>query len=522
MGQDKHIASRTFIPALLLVGAASLVEAAPPAQFVAKMYTEALGRAPDQDGWMGNLDFIAANGCSQATLKAAGKAFYVSGEYKNLGYDNAAKLLTAYRGVLSREPDAVGYASWLAALDNGTAFEIAIDGLFDSPEFQGKVAAICSGAPYGFGNSPAINLPVSSSGGPSVFIGGTGAQLQALLNAATPGSAVLLAQKAVVRLTAPLVIPVGVTLTTVGSPLPNQYARMGRIVRDPGTAGRFAQGAVEFRSGAALSHVWVDGQRSPHGGGAGVSDAINVFVPLGGSGMSVVNTRLSDTLGWTNLQALGSGEGQSCGGLLVASNLVTAYATSHPEGRADGLSSACENTTFEFNQIVDTTDVGIVVFRAGTGAAAQHSQVRFNTIVNAGNSLFAAIVADPIFLPVGIQDFMGMAVHDNTLWTGPLAHFDIGLGVGSRPWFGDIANRGTGASFVNNTTGPNLRVFTRANSAIVVSGMMNAQVANNLRVELVDTNSCPLVFVGASVSAGWASGNIQPYTDVDFPACISH
>jgi hypothetical protein len=39
---------------LLALGALSVpAQAAVPHQFIAKMYTEALGRAPDQTGWQG-------------------------------------------------------------------------------------------------------------------------------------------------------------------------------------------------------------------------------------------------------------------------------------------------------------------------------------------------------------------------------------------------------------------------------------------------------------------------------------
>lgn len=52
--------------------------------------------------------------------------------------------------------------------------------------------------------------------------------------------------------------------------------------------------------------------------------------------------------------------------------------------------------------------------------------------------------------------------------------------------------------------------------------MLNAYVENNtLSVILGQHGACPMEKVGASVSAGYASGSIQPYTDVLYSACIN-
>jgi hypothetical protein len=80
---------------------------------------------------------------------------------------------------------------------------------------------------------------------------------------------------------------------------------------------------------------------------------------------------------------------------------------------------------------------------------------------------------------------------------------------------------GTGASVHSNVTPQNFR--TRVNTGIAVSGMWNAYVqANNMFVTSVPVSACPRVNVGASVSAGYASGSIQPYTDVLIQGCIGH
>jgi hypothetical protein len=53
------------------VGAAASADAAAklPGQFVAKLYTEALGRAPDAGGWSFHLGSFAAQGCTPDAVR---------------------------------------------------------------------------------------------------------------------------------------------------------------------------------------------------------------------------------------------------------------------------------------------------------------------------------------------------------------------------------------------------------------------------------------------------------------------
>ncbi len=57
---------------LALLGATPAVEAAVPTQFIAKMYTEALGRAPDPTGWSAAVEYFRENGCNERLLKTWG------------------------------------------------------------------------------------------------------------------------------------------------------------------------------------------------------------------------------------------------------------------------------------------------------------------------------------------------------------------------------------------------------------------------------------------------------------------
>jgi hypothetical protein len=481
-----------------------------PAQFVAKQFTEALGRLPSQAEWRTWLDYYETEGCNLRTLESAG-SIYLGTEYSSLGLDNAAKLLTLYRGVLNREPDEVGYSGFLAALDNGQSWDTMVDSFFGSAEFAGLVDRICSGEPYYFGPNPAIAIPVSGEG----FQGGTGEDLQALLDQAPAGTTVWLAQKSLTRLSAPLIIPTGVTLATIGNPSPSRYAMMGRLVR----TARYDYGVVALQPGATLASVWVDGQRGAIGGKG--PWLINMVVE-GGTDTRVINSVSSNTAGWSSLYARGA-TGAPCQGNEVSGNLITAYSSDHYDRLwSDGLSIECQDALVENNQIVDASDAAIVVFQGG--AVTQRSIVRNNVILSAGNSAYGALIFDPVF-PVEWSatnpDFTGSSFTQNTLWTGPYTHFDIAISVGTMAWYYNADGLiGSGGQAVENTSGQEV---IRGNTGIAVDGMLNTTVeGNTLQMELVPVSDCPSVEVGADVENGHASGVIQPYVQAVFHSCIAH
>lgn len=495
------------------------VAAAVPAQFVSKMYTEVLGRLPDTGGWTGYLGHFQSNGCNVNTVRQVARAFYVSTEYTGLQYDNAARVLTLYRGALNREPDQGGQDAATAALNGGRPWSQMVDEVLASTEFSGLAQTICgAGSSYYFGTQPAPSLPVSGGG----FGGGTGGQLQALLNATPAGGTVVLAQKAVVRIDSPLVVPAGVTLTTTGTPATNVYALQGRLVR----TAFFNSALVQLHSGAKLRHVWVDGQRGAYTNY--VLNAINVQ-GLGGNGTEVSNSRLSNSAGWSTLQVFGAFEGLPCASATVTGNVITAYSSEHRpfQGRpwwTDGLSIACENATVQHNQIVDATDVGIVLFRSSP--QNQRSQVRFNTVLSAGNSAYGAIGLDGLYDQHTTHQFNGASMSDNVFWTGPDTHFDIGIAVGTRPWFGNRLDPGTGATVNNNTTA-GLRAIV--GTGIAVSGMLNATVqGNNLLLTVQAISNCPHVNLGIDADGYAAGGNFQPggqsvrFVNTSGGGCIGH
>ena len=487
-----------------------------PGQFIAKTYTEALGRTPHPEEWLQAVSFFEGNRCRAATLQAWGRKVWLSYEYSTREYGAPAELLTLYRGVLNREPDPAGFQDSLKARNQGQTWEDTVDAFYGSREFRRLSRKICGAqTSYSFGEQPAMSLPVTGSG-----FQGNGAQLQALLRATPRGQTVYLAQQAVVRLNAPLVIPAGVTLATTGLPEPTHYARMGRLVRNAG----FETAAVTLESGARLQSVWVDGQRGKVGF---TNDGVNVRL-LGGDLTAAEHNVITNAAGWSSLQVFGSSEGFPCRGVRVEDNLVTAYSSGHVRGKlkynpwTDGLSISCEDASVMHNQIVDATDVAIVLFRAHP--AVQRSLVRYNRILGAGNSAYGAITVDGLSGRGTKPDFHGADVVGNTFWNAPGTHFDIGISVGTRAWFGPKADIASGISVFGNHTGG---VPTRVDTGIAVSGMLDTHVQGNDLGDLilVEVSRCPTLAFGASLAAGLASfanQDIQPYTDALYDWCIGH
>jgi len=478
---------------------------------------------PDAGGWTGLLNYYGSAGCTVDTVRAQVRAFYTSPEFMSRPYDSAARVLALYRGPLNREPDQGGLDTWTAQLNNGAlTWPQVVESIVTSAELTNLVPVICTSSPlstsYYYGTQPAPTLPVSGGG----FGGGTGQQLQAALNATPPGGRVVLAQKAVVRLIQTLVIPPGVTLTTNGAPGPTAYATQGRLVR----SSLFAGPMVDMESGGRLDSVWVDGQR-------GIFtnyqyEALDVRT-LGGSGTTVTNSKLSNSAGWSTLQALGSFEDHPCASVAVTGNLITAYSSDHHykegiRGRwTDGLSIACENARIESNAVIDATDVGIVMFRSTP--ANQASVVRNNQVLSAGNSGYGALGVDAGVDRGVTPTFNGATVSGNAFWTAPRTHFDIGLAVGVRPWFALRADPGTGVTVSGNTTNG---LLASVRTGIAVSGMFNATVqANNLQVALTAEGRCPLVNFGIDAD-GFASGSFQPgaqqvhFVNPNGDPCIGH
>lgn len=515
-----------------------------PAQFIAKQYSETLGRLPDQASWQSMTSHFLTNGCNNIILRDYSKAFLISGEFQSLGYSKAAQILVLYRATLNREPDQAGYNNWLNYYNGGGSWTDIVGSFVNSSEFNGLASKICagssgSGTSYYWGTTPAPTVPNSGTATNINNFAGSQSQLQALLNqAAATGGTVSLAQRAVVRINSRLTIPAGVTLTTNGTPTSNRYAEMGRLVR--GTT-PFNDQMIWIGGGAKLQNVWVDGSRGVPQNFHGSRSSVRI---LGGTNTSVSNNKFSNSAGPSNVLALGSFDGWPCSNLKLVGNVITAYSSDNKLSGAwtDGLTVTCEQTDIQYNQIVDTTDVAIVLFRACKATMTpglppeetipQTSIAQNNTILSAGNSMYGGLGFDALISEPGyVQQtcsFKGASINDNIMWTSPNTHFAIGIYVGSRAWYGKLADRvhmGDGARVAHNTTGI---LTARVGTGIAVSGMMNATVEDSEQLHFEHPGgltACPNVDIAASLSAGTASfapGTTPPpgVIDVAFDGCI--
>ncbi|MBE9030393.1 DUF4214 domain-containing protein [filamentous cyanobacterium LEGE 11480] len=511
-----------------------------PAQYVTKLYSELLGRAPDQASWRGALNYYNSTGCTTAALHALGKAFLTSPEFNGLNYDRPARILVTYRAVLNRDPSRLEIDAWENWLAQGNTFNNLIDGIYASTEFGALSTQICNSQQpgYQFGNTRATKLDIASPG-----FAGDATALQAQLDQTPTGGTVYLASRALIYLTQPLRVPSGVTLATTNTPRPNEYANMARLAR----SGEWIGPTVDLLPGAKLVSVWVDGQRGTIPNRYSRPN-VNIRM-LSGDNTSVIFSRVSNTRGATSIEAFGTGADRICRQNIIWGNLVTAYTSSHTNGEwSDGISVACENATIAYNTVIDSTDVALILFNVNPidSEINQTSQVFRNTVIQAGNSGYAGIAIDPFFNANGGDkpgiprfSFAGASLHENLMWTGQQVHLDIAIAAGTRPWFGALSYNGTGGIFRENTSG-NLSIT--AGSGIVASGLLNTQIIDNdlkLRLQERETksrsffnrviglfqrqpeNNCPSRNIIAAIDAGYASGEIQgPYENRTYDDCI--
>jgi hypothetical protein len=500
-----------------------------PDQWLAKLYTEVLGCAPDQASYAAYDGFIRSHGCSLVTLKAAALRFLTSTEFLDgRHYGNAQRLLILWRVARESEPDARAYNALLTELDTHRASWTAVaTSFFELPGFASELPRLCSAQNYGWNpQTPVIAIPTSGTG---AFAGGTSDQLQRLLDQAKPGDTVWLEQSAVVRVSREVIIPPDVTLKTVGAPTPDDYADMARLLR----TSAYGHPVVGVSSGATLANVWVDGQRSNQKVGMD-HDSIDVEV-LGGTDTTVRQDRIDNTAGWSNMvvDEIGPG-GRACQNVAIEGNLIDGYSTkfhwyettglvdgrvdtgtvmgqiknfrsgqdsvSSTFGFADGISNQCHDSQITGNQIVDATDVSIVLF--GGAAWDQESVAKGNTIVNAGNSGWAAVTVDPLYPDTVRASFNGATISHNLIWTSPNAFLLLIAGIGTKPWFGDNNAYGYGTvSFTDNTSGA---IRDNTQMAIAVSRMSGAVVqGNTLLANLAMADLCPHgPYIGVDQASG--------------------
>lgn len=515
------------LSSLLLIATAVIARAQTviPAQYIAKLYAEGLGRAPSQSEWADKVAYFQKHGCTAATLKTVGTAVYTSTEFATDNPDSESKVIALYRGALNRDADNEGLAGYARAVDAGTSFTDVVNEIYTSKEFLGNVPAYCSQTSpnYGFSSQPA---PFLAPGGKGYK--GNEEGLQSLLNRASKGSTVYVAQKAVIPLTTPLKVPSRVTLATYGNPSRQHYTQMARLLRYR----TFNGPNVMVAADGSVTNMWIDGQRNVLGyskPGGGTFDNANIAT-LGGSGTVIAQNRFTETQGGTNIFTSGAGSGYPCSREMITNNLLTGYTTAHNyKAPADGMSMQCENLDIEGNDIVDMSDIGIVMF--ASPHVPQASKIRHNVIVSAGNSMNAPFSTDPSTGNRGGQmlDYTGTEIRDNIFWTGPYTTFDFGIEAGGREYFHASENSdGKGPVYINNTTGI---LSARVHAGIAVAGMLDVTIQNDadhpLNFILVPfppgtpSARCPGGAVIAEKSLGHASGRFPAASvDLDFDGCI--
>jgi len=139
-GKIKYIF--VFISILVLVAllSPSYVSAGTSAQveqFVSRFYEVCLDRQPDQDGlnkWVDSLLDGSKTGADVAS------GFIFSAEFTGKNYNNETFVTILYRAFFNREPDSVGFNSWVTSLNHGTSRQKVVDGFTHSQEF----ADLCS------------------------------------------------------------------------------------------------------------------------------------------------------------------------------------------------------------------------------------------------------------------------------------------------------------------------------------------------------------------------------------------
>ena len=147
-----------FIGGLLLClgfqgSACAYVPTLVPTQFIAKQYSEALGRIPDPGGWTAAVGYFQQNGCSTATLNAWGSSAFSSTEFQNLGYTPEEQVLLVYRAVLNREADNAGLYFYAGQLRSGAlSLNQFVQIAYNSAEFGRLSPYICRALSYGYGS----------------------------------------------------------------------------------------------------------------------------------------------------------------------------------------------------------------------------------------------------------------------------------------------------------------------------------------------------------------------------------
>lgn len=525
-----------------------------PSQFIARQYTEGLGRAPDAAGWQRATNRALSGSCSAASLRVIASDVFESAEYRSKAYLPEEQVLTVYRAVLAREPDRSELDARANKIRSGATVSRLVQSLVATPEFASLKDRICAGTHYASSNrNPPLNI-------------GAATWSQAQVESCLANNAVCsIPPRTLVELTSTLTIPAGKVLQTAGGVGRRMYARQARLVRSGAWPGML----IVMRPGSSVRDVWIDGGRDRFDKTRLPRDpnAINTVYPnidyVGGDGGAIRGVRSDAPLSGTHIQTYpypfpspAAPAAVYAGSVSIDDNLTTGYAHSHygdgtPIPWADGISNHISRANITHNEIVDPTDVGIVIFSHNNDKQA--STASNNVIVHAGHSAYGSLGFDAhncTAVPRSACNFSGKGFTDNLIFAGRKQHADIMLFNGTGAWeTSERATACTGASHYNCGTGGrmsgnrtilgdrNQRVQVQA--GLVVDGMMDAVTSRNelnvipmtqpadrpasAEVRLACANKGKMVL--NAVGAGHASGTLQAGADADSDVtvgCIGH
>ncbi len=413
-------------------------------QFIAKLFTEGLSRSPKGEEFATCTEALEQAGCSQESLTDLAVGIFSSGEFTDLSLNGAETVFAVTRAVLNRDPseqELTGYAGVEAA---------ALARLLcESAEFAAMLPDIIAG-PYLWGENS-----TSFYTSDAVM---TADELQSLLNG---NKTVRLAPGTLVLADKTIVIPDNVTLTTDGEP--SHYTRMARIIR----TGDGSYDLVHVRSKSTLKNVFVDGNFDPEAERIAGTNIVCI-----GNGGSVIGCRCSDSGCTYSMNIL-------CGTEFnyVGHTLITCYASDHNRTWQDGLRCMGTDCLLEYNEIVDATDAAIAVFRfvadidnppgPNSYIRAQNTIVRFNTVLQAGNSSYASLdfesnninwndtklEGSALNIPENPANFTGFVLYENSIFTSRKAHTHLLVTLSTQPWTATgQTDRVFGGSVFNNYT----------------------------------------------------------------------
>jgi len=521
-----------------------------PTQYYAQIYTEILGRTPTPAEWSANEYRFTEDAISASNAGAVIVSLLQSSEFSKLGYTSAEKAYVLYRSILLREPGNEDLTAIARQLDSGVAISTVANSIMASSEFSElirvKIKSLRSHAFQSTGPSERSSIGTGGLGNV------TGVQLQAALDAALPGQTVYLSRGALVRSHQTIKIPSGVTLATYDSGASdhifrnrNAYASMGRIVR----SSMFAKPLVDVMPGGRLVGVWVDGRRSqlrandPTLRNLALSreerflDSHNIRV-RGGADSSVISEvsfcKISDSPGWTSLHGVGSDGGFAVGYSKIANNLITSYSANRDLAESmftDGISNASSDAVIINNDIVDPSDVGIVLFNPGM-ITGQRSQVVANDVLFAGVEGWGGITMDhsvkinDFCLGVnpdgfyncfdinntGIRsDFNGVLIQNNQIWSSDAKYVNVGISLGVHLW--GLRMFGQGGQVLSNQLGTTQQPLNTG-VGMVIAGIVEPIVLNNsfnvnLNQSYVSCFSTKMLFDPLSTVIGGANSVVQ-------------